>query len=401
MNSADNNENSNWAWSFLVFAFAIVYPSTAIFKKVGWLPLLGYVVLSVVGLYLLMKYVLPVYGRLLNTSVSVGIMMAAILFLSVSMAFLFPLIQHSQGFNIYGIKFGVSDSNDAYNVTWKALFAGHYPYYEKSFLGNPISPMPGSLLLALPFYVLGSTVAQNIVWLAFFWIFLGKWYRDFRLASLLMLATLLFSPDIIYGLYQSSDYLTNSIYLLIPLIGILHSLKHRLSYKWALICSVMFGIGLSSRANFFLLVPILFWGMIRYSDFRTALKFMSISLATFALITLPFVLYDPAHFSPFHTAGKLDMGGHFPFLPQLIFLTGVILSFALGITLRSSDIIEQVLGRCYLVQILTVLSGFVIASIQIGKPNLEYPHFGVLAMLFGIVATGPKLFRHAFGKNIS
>jgi len=49
-------------------------------------------------------------------------------------------------------------------ATWKAMFDGKYPYYETSFLGNPISPMPGALLIALPFYVLGWTALQNIVW---------------------------------------------------------------------------------------------------------------------------------------------------------------------------------------------------------------------------------------------
>jgi hypothetical protein len=223
------------------------------------------------------------------------------------------------------------------------------------------------------------------------------WQKDLRLASLLLLTVFVFSPDTVYSLIQGWDYLTNSIYILIPAIGILYCLKNQLSPRWTLMCSMLLGVGLSSRANFLMLVPILFFGMIKWSNIRTAIMFMAICLAVFALVTLPFFLYDPAHFTPFHTAGKLDMGGRFPMLPKIIFLVGVAISFFLGMTLTHVKNIEQVVGRCYLVQLFAVLSGFVIASIQIGRPNLEYPHFGVLVLLFGVTAVGPRLIRHALG----
>jgi len=61
-----------------------------------------------------------------------------------------------------------SDRDDALNVALQALLSGHYPYYAQTYLGNPPTPMPGALLLALPFFALGTSAWQNLFWLPVF-----------------------------------------------------------------------------------------------------------------------------------------------------------------------------------------------------------------------------------------
>lgn len=45
------------------------------------------------------------------------------------------------------------------------LVRGHYPYHAVTYLGNEITHLPGSLLLALPFVLVWTSALQNLFWL--------------------------------------------------------------------------------------------------------------------------------------------------------------------------------------------------------------------------------------------
>ena len=50
-------------------------------------------------------------------------------------------------------------------VALTELASGRYPYTATTYLGNPITPLPGALLLAAPFWwVTGSAAWQNVAW---------------------------------------------------------------------------------------------------------------------------------------------------------------------------------------------------------------------------------------------
>src|SRR5215831_9419154 len=72
-------------------------------------------------------------------------LMAALLF-----AIFFPIAKS-------GVLGPGSDRADALNVAIKALLHGSYPYYAETYLGNPPTPGLGALLLALPFYMVGTS----------------------------------------------------------------------------------------------------------------------------------------------------------------------------------------------------------------------------------------------------
>lgn len=58
-----------------------------------------------------------------------------------------------------------SDRDDALNTAIAAVLHGEYPYARTTYLGNPITPLPGALL-ALPFWLLGNSAFQAVAWLA-------------------------------------------------------------------------------------------------------------------------------------------------------------------------------------------------------------------------------------------
>ena len=48
---------------------------------------------------------------------------------------------------------GGSDADDALIIGAQALLRRSYPFYPTTYLGNPIVPMPGAIILAIPFAV--------------------------------------------------------------------------------------------------------------------------------------------------------------------------------------------------------------------------------------------------------
>lgn len=393
----DDNSHSNRLWwrDFFLFSLGIIYPSVVIFKKLGMTPLFGYVLIATGGLFLWLRYVLPWFCRMIPRWLGPSVFLTTFLLVSIAVWWLHPILLRDHGFRLWGISFGVSDYNDAFMCTWKAMFEGKYPYYETSFLGLPISPMPGALIIALPFYVLGNTIYQNLFWLLMLWGMLGIYARDYRLSSLLMLTVFAFSPVVIYSYIQGVDYLTNSVYVLLPIVGLFYSLKiGRKGY--ALIAAGFLGLALSSRANYLLLAPLLFFGMMKQAGFKNAITLSFICMGVFSLCTLPFFLYDPAHFTPLHTANKLDWNGKFPQASLWVFIVGSLLSFLIGYFHKGLDSIETICRQCFYIQEFALLAGFALASAAIGQPNnLEYPRFALLNIGFGMFAFGPRLFKAA------
>ena len=78
--------------------------------------------------------------------------------------FLHPAID-VDGFSVGSFSIGASDTDNAIYIGINSLFEGRYPYYEQTFLGNPLTPLPGSFLVELPLYLTGYTTQQNAFWI--------------------------------------------------------------------------------------------------------------------------------------------------------------------------------------------------------------------------------------------
>jgi hypothetical protein len=294
----------------------------------------------------------------------------------------------THGFHLAGIRFGASDADNAIDLAIEEILHNRYPYHAKTFLGNPITPMPGALALAFPFYLAGDSFVQNIFWLAVFFGGLAAYHRNIFMTAVLACFMFFLSPNVLYHVLQGNDYIANAIYILTFSALLLESTRRKASFWQSALWAVLLGIGLSSRLNFMLILPLVFFALIKTSSRNTACALTAITLACFSALTLPFFIYDPAGFSPLHTSNKLSFSGAFSWAPFVLPLLGGILSIALALK-RESYKLPSFMQDVFMVQAVLMVGGLLLASIRTGGVNLEYPHFGLLFMFFGVFAFGP------------
>ncbi len=210
-----------------------------------------------------------------------------------------------------------SDRDEAIDVAVKQILSGNYPYVCKvisgihdgcSTIGNPIAPLPGALLFATPFVMLGGSALQNFGWLIAFY-FLLRWFFDDNQFPALYLTTLLFfSPVIIAEILTGGDLLSNSLAVTSAIVMALRAASIK---KW-IISGAMLGIALSWRAHFLLVVvPIVVYHL-KNKEVNKLLVTGLAACVSFAAVTLPFWLANPDGFSPIHIQQRFN-----DFLPLL------------------------------------------------------------------------------------
>jgi hypothetical protein len=101
------------------------------------------------------------------------------------------------------------------------------------------------------------------------------------------------------------DLLANGLWVLV--LGAL-AIAARGGWR-SVAAAAAFGVGLSSRLHFALLLPMAFVAIGKRWGWGSAAARCGIALGVAAVVTLPFYLWDPAGFSPLHVRGKLDALG--------------------------------------------------------------------------------------------
>lgn len=238
-------------WAVAAVALSLFIPSTGLIQKyLGLAGLAFYLVAASILLFLafflffpwLCQHLPEGWIRWLSIA-TLGIVLGLVLVV-------YPLADSGQ----LG---GGSDSDDALRIAATSLLSGKYPYAQVTYLGNPISPLPGALLLASPFVVLGNVALQNVFWLAAFLVVSAKVLRDRRQALMMLWTVLVLSPVVSQQLAAGTDYLANTIYVLVfSLLTIRAADSSQRSIWHKVVTAILFGISLSSRANFLLLLPL-------------------------------------------------------------------------------------------------------------------------------------------------
>jgi glycosyltransferase involved in cell wall biosynthesis len=373
---------------FWIIAFCLAFPSLTIFKHFGLKMISGYVLFVLSALFVFRKTTRIWQGVLTGWRGAVASGVGLLAFL-IAYLLVHPLIA-MDGFAVFGRSFGASDADHALDVAVSALRAGVYPYYEKTFLGNPITPMPGALFLAVPFHFLGNVGLQNFFWLLLLVCWIAKRACSWVVAATLIGVVCLLSPNVAYTTLTGSDHVANAIYVM--LVGAFalesaHHRKHLLQTSFACAC---FGLVMSSRANFVLLFPL--WGgcLLAATDrnWHRTTVFFAIAVLVFVGVTFPFYLYDPGGFSPLHTADKLRAGGQANWAPVLIPALAGVLSFLLGVF---QDRYRQdfFFRAAFVVQAAVIVSSFLLDSFLGRRPAWGQTHFGIFFMFFGLVAWWP------------
>ena len=284
-----------------------------------------------------------------------------------------------------GVVGGGSDADDALNLAVSELLQGRYPYYPETYLGNPISPLPGALFLSIPFVLLGNGAYQNFFWLLVFVLAMKSYLNNGRLALLLLWLILALSPAVPYQMMIGSDYTANTLYILLFMLWLLRAASEPDLPGWQKTLPAIFlGIGLSSRANFLLILPLVAAALVRIAGWRGAIRYMGITGVAFAAVTLPFYLYDPAAFSPLHTHRDLSQFNVIlPYAGVVIPLVTGVIAGLLAIFRPANQDFNMLLKQCAIVLAFPVLCGIVLATIWFGRLELAFATFGTFFLYFG------------------
>lgn len=387
-----------------VFFLALFYPSLGLFKNLPESFIIVWFGAAAASAWFWFRVTPP----LLEGRVMVRHSWAATAFLLVLLGMAFAWVHpriDTAGFSLFGRVVGAADADDAIEVGLDALLDGRYPYRDRTFLGNPLTPLPGSLLLGLPFHLMGNAAWQNLFWLA---LFLGLFRGCHRLSSpsgvmmpWLLVGLFGLSPVLLYQILQGTDYWSNAVFVLLASFGMLNfSRSGRLSWRLFL-CSLALGVALASRLNFLISTPVLFMALVQSLGWRTAFLAVLLTAITFGLLTVPFYLADPDGFAPLHTVNKLDPLGNSRTLAFTVPVVGVLLAFALGKGVRVSSCASSWALRTFLVQAFLLAANFVIGWLSFGTPPWGFANFGVLALPFACWSLAPSVFTAALQRNAS
>jgi hypothetical protein len=284
-----------------------------------------------------------------------------------------------------GIVGGGSDRDEALNRGARALLAGHYPYAETTQLDNLISPMPGTLVLAIPFVTLGNVAWQNVVWFGVFLAGAKRLLGDGRAALTVVTVSLLASPVVWQETVTGGDLITNSLVVLVALL-MLHRVADASRPVWTQIAAAVFaGIAISSRSVFLLLVPLLFAALVRRAGLRHALISLSIVGAAFTAVTLPFYWHDPGGFAPLQAQNKFApfdaaIPGSRWLFPGLSLVFAVMMSCVRGSGTMGAWLIQSGLVLTFPVALFVVL-----ATAQSRWPQLAFTSYALSGLFFGIL----------------
>jgi hypothetical protein len=197
-----------------------------------------------------------------------------------------------------------SDRADALNIAATRLLEGLYPYDAVTYLGGKITPLPGAVLLAVPFvWAFGTVVVQNLALAgALLWA-LRETAPSSGSALTAWATVMVLIPETLREFVTGGDLFVSAI---LPLVAL--ALVCRAAARGATMTLVaaaaLLGFSVCTRPHMMLL-PVLavgwMWGR---RGGGTAAIVAGTSAATFLVVALPFYLADPAGFSPLHVAGK-------------------------------------------------------------------------------------------------
>jgi hypothetical protein len=371
-----------------VFTLALVLllPSIdTVQKYAGNAGVLLFLVAGTIIFFVAQRFEVPKYFSNLTDRQAIYIFILILLLLIVAFAVLYPIANaHTP---IAG-----SDQDDALDLAASDLLHGHYPYYQRTYLGNLIAPLPGSVLLAAPFVLLGYSAYQNIFWFAAFFAAARSHLKGAAAALSLIVATLVFSPSVLQNMMTGIDRLANALYVLIFLQLTVTSVSNGRSPFWGkIVWPLMLGIGLSSRANFVFIVPLLLATLAARVGWKKAVAYTAVTVAASVLVTIPFWLYDPQGFSPLIV--QYSKVGDYADVMQHSGIVVLIVTIALTIYLalkRSNEDLNKLFLNCAIVQAFPVICSVILLSLHLGKVDLSLAGYGLFSLFFGAMALWPR-----------
>lgn len=372
----------NWLWSFIGLALSLILPSLVqVYKYLKDTGVFLYILLVFFMLLILYKYYLRKFLSEITEKQIFYLTVATFLLLIVLFFLVYPVANS-------GIVGGGSDRDEDANIATNELLHGRYPYYPKTYLGSSLTHLPGSLVLSIPFVLLGNSAYQNFFWLFIFIIVAKSLLRSSHLALLLFWIILFLSPVSVQEFVTGGDLLSNSIYILFFIFFVVNNVLEPNAKEWKKILSaVLLGIGLSSRANFILLLPLVFSTLVQNKGLKAAIIYTGLPCLIFLALTLPFYLYDPRGFTPLY--GQLNKINPLPFSGIIIILASLIIAFLLSLQRLEGNCVT-LFKNCAYVQAFLVLCAVILHIFRKGNPDF-ISGYGLSFLFFGALASWYKL----------
>lgn len=369
-------------WPAIALGLALALPSLGTVEKyLGTAVAVVYLVAMLAVGPVAERFALPLFVRLVSERWVRWLALATYVGLVVAFVVVYPTADAD------AVGAG-SDRDDAADLATNRLLDGEYPYYEKTYLGNPVSQLPGALALAAPFVALGTSAVQSFVWLPVFFVALARHLGSARLALFVSWTALAVSPGVLRELLTGGDLIANGIYVAVPLLVVL-----RARPGWIALAAALFlGWALSSRANFVYALPLLFAALVQLWGWREAIVRTGVATVALAAITLPFYAYDPDGFTPLTTSGKLSQFEDLaPHLDVAVVLVAVVLTAALALR-RFDRRGLRLMASAALVQMFLLIAVVVLDSIQLERLDFTFlvPGYGLVALFFALFGSwGP------------
>jgi uncharacterized membrane protein YkgB len=359
---------------------ALVFPSLGLVQKfLGNIGLVGYLLGSV-------AIVVAGYRKVTDGRGSLFSERQAQLALAVGLLTLGWLFWIVYPFADAGVIGGGSDRDDALRLGVDQLLAGGFPYYGPTYLGNPITPMPGALVLSAPFAVVEPLAWQNLAWLAAYGGVLRWVLGDWRSVAWSAFAIVVLSPVLLHALVTGSDLIANSVAVMV-FLAMASYVGSRVPWLgW--LSAVLFGLALSWRASFLFLLPLLWSAVLSRHGWAQAASRTVVAVVAFTLVTLPFYLYAPDQFTPLKTLGKLRFSEDLAVASALIPASTALL--ALAFARRDNAQPRQLLRHAFWLLSLPVIAVVVISSIDVGTLDLRMSDYGLCALFFGVAGFWPR-----------
>lgn len=282
-----------------------------------------------------------------------------------------------------GVIGGGSDGDDAINLAVQAGLAGHYPYGIRTYLGNPATYLPGTLLLAAPFVLLGTAAYQNLFWVGVFAV--AMWRRFGRAAVAgKMLILLALTPRFWHALVTGSGMVTTSIVVALAVVAVIRDVNRG---RTPAVSALGLGLALTTRANFVLVLPVVLMFVVRRLGTRAAVRTAALTLGVMAALVLPFFLHDPATFLRATAVEQNWVARSIRVLPAAwaVFpLMGAVAAVALAAAAGGDE--YRCLTACAATQAVPVLLAFLLGSIDAGHIHLDFTRYGMHLFFFALTA---------------
>jgi hypothetical protein len=198
-----------------------------------------------------------------------------------------------------------SDREDGLNVALHALVRLHDPYSTTSFLGHQLNPMPGSLILALPFYLIGNSAFQNLFWVPVFLWRAQKWFGTTSAALWCGLIFIVGCPASLRDFVTGGDYLINALYVVIAMdLAYVAMHDERRWYRYA--AAIFLSVAIASRPNYLAAVPVLAGTVFQSGGWRRMVEFLVLVGLGYVVLNGPLYYHGLSQLPILQVANKMS-----------------------------------------------------------------------------------------------